>query len=292
MECKLANTDEMKEAFAQVHVIWPHDPDSVVHLRKRLASLQHQRASWFVLVDQGAVVSSLGAYPFTLFGPGADRPARAFGAVFTPEAQRGRGHAAKLIGWVKNFYADQGCLDFILYSDIDPAYYAKLGFQTLPSYEFSWDLTPYPGPEMPLIHLPARPLDPGSLGLAFGIRRQTDEARWVQDRQQQELRLSRCLDTGNWLLSRQDHGIYTLLESNRSMADWKGFSQFLASDARQAGCQSVRGWWVAPEAPHPEWVSIRARKAEILMWSSLRERDPWQAGIGQTGFRAFLSEHV
>jgi predicted N-acetyltransferase YhbS len=296
MGCQLANPDEITQAFAQVHTIWPHDPDPALHLQKRLASVQHQRATWFVIQEAGQVVCSLGAYPFQLFGPDGERKARAFGAVFTPEAHRGKGHAARLIRWVCEYYAQEGTLDFILYSDIAPAYYQKLGFQTLPSYEWSWDL-PLSGPRMDLTVFPARPIDPGAAGFRYGIRRQTADARWVQDKQNCSLRLNRCLDTGNWLLSRQDRGTYTLLESNLSQAatDWPELVRLVESDARQAGCLRVRGWWVSPEAQpasHLEPI-IRPRTEEILMWTSLRgDDDPWRAEISQHGFRALLSEHV
>ncbi len=296
MRCKLANPDEIKQAFAQVHCIWPHDQDPSLHLQKRLASVQHQRATWFVIEDAGEVVCSLGAYPFQLFGPDTVRNARAFGAVFTPEQQRGRGHAARLIRWVCDHYAAEGTLDFILYSDIEPAYYQKLGFQTLPTYEWAWDLS-VTGPKVELTVFPARPLDPDASAFRYGIRRQTAEAAWVQDKQNSSLRLSRCLSSGKWLLSRQDHGTYTLLESNLSMAsaDWPELVRLVESDARQAGCHRVKGWWVSPEArpaPHLEHV-IKPRREEILMWSSLRgENDPWRRDIGQHGFRALLSEHV
>lgn len=296
MGCKLASIDEKNQAFAQVHEVWPHDPDPSLHLQKRLASVQHNRATWFVIEEAGRVVCSLGAYPFRLFGPDEDRAARAFGAVFTPEDQRGKGHAARLIRWVTEHYAAEGTLDFVLYSDIDPTYYQKLGFQILPSWEWSWDL-PDSGPHEDLSVFPARPLDPGNTGFRYGIRRQTEEARWVQDKQNTSLRLSRSLKTGQWLLSRQDCGTYTLLESNLSQAaaDWDQLVRLVESDARQAGCQRVQGWWVSPEArPSPELQSrIRPRKAEILMWASLRgEHDPWRRDISHGGFRAFLSEHV
>ncbi|WP_141733877.1 GNAT family N-acetyltransferase [Oligoflexus tunisiensis] len=296
MSCQLANKEEIKQAFAQVHSVWPHDPDPAVHLQKRLSSVQHQRATWFVVKESGQVVCSLGAYPFQLFGPDGDRPARALGAVFTPAEHRGKGHAPRLIRWVCDYYAAQGTQDFILYSDIDPAYYQKLGFQSLPSYEWSWEL-PASVPQVDLTVFPARPLDPSLAGFRYGIRRQTEEARWVQEKQHSSLRLSRCLASGKWLLSRQDHGTYTLLESNldQTAARWPELVRLVESDARQAQCHRVKGWWVSPEAePAPELRDrIRPRSEEILMWASLRgDEDPWRADISRHGFRAHLSEHI
>jgi predicted N-acetyltransferase YhbS len=296
MGCRIANSVQIAQAFAQVHVVWPHDPDPAVHLEKRLASVQHQRASWFVIEDAGTVVCSLGAYPFQLFGPDGDRPARVFGAVFTPEAHRGQGHAARLLRWVCDYYAEQGTLDFMLYSDIDPAFYQKLGFQTLPSYEWAWDLQ-RSGLRVDMTVFPARPLDPALPGFRYGIRRQTADALWVQEKQNCPLRLSRCLASGNWLLSRQDHGTYMLLESSlsQSASDWPELVRLVESDARQAACHRVKSWWVSPE-PRPATAFenvINPRREEILMWASLRgASDPWRSDIGRHGFRALLSEHV
>jgi predicted N-acetyltransferase YhbS len=296
MGCQLANQEQIRQAFAQVHQVWPHDPDPAVHLQKRLGSVQHRRATWFVIEEAGEVVCSLGAYPFQLFGPDEDRPARAIGAVFTPESQRGKGHAARLIRWVCAYYAEKGTQDFILYSDIDPGYYQKLGFVVLPSYEWSWDIPPG-GPQVELTVLPARPLDPDSSAFRYGIRRQTEDALWVQAKQNSSLRLSRCLASGKWLLSRQDRGTYTLLESNLSQtaADWPELVRLVESDARQAACHRVKGWWVSPEAVPAAHLCdrIQARREEILMWTSLRgDADPWRASIAQHGFRAMLSEHI
>jgi hypothetical protein len=103
--------------------------------------------------------------------------------------------------------------------------------------------------------------------------------------------------TGNWLLSRQDRGTYTLLESNltQTASHWPELVRLVESDARQAACHRVKGWWISPEPRPLESLEsvIKPRREEILMWASLRgASDPWRADIGQHGFRALLSEHV
>jgi len=303
MPCQSADPNDIKMAFAQVHVQWPHDADPDVHLQKRLGSVQHQRASWFVLKEEGAICCSLGAYPVRLFGPVRERSARVLGAVFTPEAHRGRGYAAKLIRWVMDFYAGLGTRDFLLFSDIDTAYYQKLGFHILPSFEWSWTLSTHvEPPSEKLIVLPNHPMNPGSMNCRFGIRRQTEEASWVQAKQLQTLRLSRVVTqsgeaTEKWLISRQDGDTYTLLESTLSQeaADWASFVQLVSEDARMAGCKQVKGWWTASAATPDPVVQkeIRPRQKEILMWASQKAlADPWLPAIELQGFRAFLSEHV
>jgi GNAT superfamily N-acetyltransferase len=136
LRCKLANEAERRLAFASVHPDWPHDPDPAIHLERRLASIQHQRAAWFVGLDEaGQLGVSLGVYPITLFGPGGLRPAGAIGAVYTPAAARGRGYASALLRHVMAWSAERGVSDWILFSDINPAFYERLGFVTVPSYE-------------------------------------------------------------------------------------------------------------------------------------------------------------
>jgi GNAT superfamily N-acetyltransferase len=59
-----------------------------------------------------------------------------FGAVFTPEAHRGRGYASLMIATALD--AARGELDFgYLFSDIHPQFYAALGFHALPSRTFA-----------------------------------------------------------------------------------------------------------------------------------------------------------
>jgi hypothetical protein len=55
------------------------------------------------------------------------------GAVFTPEAQRGRGYATAFLGALLDAERANGT-DFVyLFSDIHPAFYERLGFVQLPS---------------------------------------------------------------------------------------------------------------------------------------------------------------
>ena len=59
--------------------------------------------------------------------------AAGIGAVFTPETQRGRGHATAFLGALLDAERDAGTDIVYLFSDIHPAFYERLGFVRLPS---------------------------------------------------------------------------------------------------------------------------------------------------------------
>lgn len=295
LTCKSASDDEKKTAFLQVFSSWPHASEPGLHLERRLASIQHQRATWFVGISEGEVVSSCGAYPFMLYGPEGQRPARIFGAVFTAPAHRGRGYAAQLLRWVMQHYSSEGTLDFGLFSDIGTHYYTELGFQALPSWEWSFEV----GPEddalkMPLMVQEPSPRATPRLACRFGIERRPSDDAWVLAKQTRPLSLASVGE--HWLLSAREGDNYLLLESSlpQDVKNWELFSRLVRADARRLGCQKAQGWWTAAEArPHPEQAEILPRDKEVLMWSSVRGRiDSWFEPISHYGFRVFPSEHV
>lgn len=59
--------------------------------------------------------------------------AAGIGAVFTPEAQRGRGYATAFLGALLDAERANGTDLVYLFSDIHPAFYERLGFRRLPS---------------------------------------------------------------------------------------------------------------------------------------------------------------
>ena len=122
LRCKIASEAERRLAFASVHPDWPHDPDPAVHLERRLASVQPQRAAWFVgLDDSDQLGVSLGVYPITRFGPGGLRPAGAIGAVYIPAAQRGRGYASALLRQAMAWSSERAVQVWILVFLVPPS---------------------------------------------------------------------------------------------------------------------------------------------------------------------------
>lgn len=295
LECKEANADEKSRAFLQVFSSWPHASEPLLHLERRLASVQHQRASWFVGLLDGKVVSSLGAYPYQLYGPDGHRPARFFGAVFTDAAVRGRGYAAQLLRWTMQHYSQRGVLDFCLFSDIGTHYYEKLGFRPLPSWEWSFEV-PAEAPPLdgPLSSLPLQPQTAPSLDCAYGIERSPADSEWIFKKQTRPLTLSSWRQ--HWLLSAREESTYLLLESSlpQDSQHWKLFRDLVSADACRLGCKWAQGWWTAAAAaPDPLQSEILPRDKEVLMWSPFRGSiDSWFEPIIRHGFRVFASEHI
>ncbi len=130
-----ASPQERQAAFANVFEVWPQGPDLQTHLQRRNASVQHRRARWYVGVLQGQVVTSLGAYPVRLLLEGRSLPAVAIGSVHTLSQFRGRGLASQLLRQVEAALAEQGVQLALLYSDIAPEFYQRLGYQLCPAWQ-------------------------------------------------------------------------------------------------------------------------------------------------------------
>jgi predicted N-acetyltransferase YhbS len=300
MECKQASADELREAFAQVHSTWPHADHPEVHLQKRLASIHHGRAEWWVLRNGSGVVASCGAYPLTLFGPDGDRKARGFGAVFTRPDMRAQGCAAKLLRFVMDSYHSKACSDFILFSDIDPRYYERLGFHKLSSWRWEFPAEAFlPEASWSLEKVPVHPDDPGTMDFNFGIRRSEQDKIMLLAKESGKLRKVIVLDgqkqaTGLWILSSVHQPTYELLESNipQDRPHWALFRTLVAADAAAAGCTRATGWWTARHALDIASAEVTSRQNAVLMWTSLKSTaDSWLPRITEEGFRVFQSEH-
>jgi len=81
----------------------------------------------------GALVASCKRYERELRCGERTYRAAGIGAVFTPEELRGRGYATALIAAFLDAERDAGSDLAYLFSDLHPAFYARLGFVALPS---------------------------------------------------------------------------------------------------------------------------------------------------------------
>jgi GNAT superfamily N-acetyltransferase len=81
----------------------------------------------------GALVASCKRYERELRCGERTYRAAGIGAVFTPEELRGRGYATALIAAFLDAERDAGTDLAYLFSDLHPAFYARLGFVALPS---------------------------------------------------------------------------------------------------------------------------------------------------------------
>lgn len=84
------------------------------------------------LVENGYLLASAKRYRLTLWLDGRAVQAIGIGAVFTPPARRGKGHAAHLIQRVCDDAREQGSQLAVLFSEIGAPYYERLGFRVVP----------------------------------------------------------------------------------------------------------------------------------------------------------------
>ena len=100
---------------AQLQTPWGRD-----HLRR------------VALVREGEVMASAKRYDLTAVVGGESMPVLGVGAVFTPTAHRGQGHAASLLRAMHTEAHARGCRWALLFSEIGPDYYERLGYRVMP----------------------------------------------------------------------------------------------------------------------------------------------------------------
>jgi GNAT superfamily N-acetyltransferase len=96
----------------------------------------------FALVDDdGVLLATAKRYRHDIRLDGHDGWMAGFGAVFTPPAGRGRGQASRLLELLMEQSRQEGALMASLFSEIGPAFYERLGFQSVPLDEVTVDVT-------------------------------------------------------------------------------------------------------------------------------------------------------
>lgn len=130
----------LEQLLDESHGIWSDGLSRPAYGRYNLAQ---GRTAWgqrhlrrLALVgDDGTVLSSAKRYDFRARLDGRDVDIVGIGAVFTPAASRGHGHARTLIELMLGDAAAGGADLALLFSEIDPEYYAGMGFAAVPRRE-------------------------------------------------------------------------------------------------------------------------------------------------------------
>lgn len=130
----------LEEILRESHAIWSDGLTREAYVKYNAAQL---RTPWgsrhlhrvVLVADDGEVLSSAKRYDFTVRLDGELVQAIGIGAVFTPDRQRGHGYAREIIDRLADEAADRGAALAILFSEIDPDYYARMGFVTIPRRE-------------------------------------------------------------------------------------------------------------------------------------------------------------
>ncbi len=251
--------------------------------RYRLDSPTHGRAQWFVGCVADRVVVSLGGYPVRFRLEGREMPGIAIGSVYTVSDMRGKGYAPRLIAWVENHQRSAGGGLSVLYSDIEPQYYARLGYVLCPALE-GWRDTSLESPRPAHTLIPFDPRDRlaamrqmyaayhGAAPLSIA----RDEAYW-------EMMLEKFADDNFYALAAGNDVWAGYVRVGRKGDAWRITDYALAdqSDARAAqlyaalvalarsgGAKRVGGW-LPDSAPARELFTLSPRRAEITMIKSL-----------------------
>ena len=105
----------------------------------------------YALVENGDPVTSAKLYDLTAVIDGRRVRVAGLGALFTPEPLRGRGLARDLVDAMLSALEREGFELALLFSEIGPAYYERLGFRTVPVTEVGWRVTTKPGAPATLV---------------------------------------------------------------------------------------------------------------------------------------------
>ena len=296
LDCHLASSTEKAAAFRNVHEFWGGDSQIDEFVKQRLASRHHQRATWYVGCVDGTVVCSLGAFPFELGLADSIERAIFIGCVHTRPENRGQGFAPQLFEFAENAEQQAGVKWSLLFSDIAPSYYERLGYQisTAPSicikpstYVTQSDcFTLRPFDSTQHLQTLSNIYKQHFLGKLFFIHRNDDHWEHIVQQHKDDQWFWLCNDTGKTVG-------YVLLQTSQAKMVLKDFAlqtptseQFrrcLATLSHYYNKQQINeivGWF--PKLPEPatdvDWYDYVDRKTEITMIKTLAPSDDNSTG--------------
>ena len=146
----------LDQILSESHEIWSDGLSRQGYARFNAAQMRTawgaERLHRLALVsDSGDLLSSAKRYDFAARLDGSSVEVVGIGAVFTPTAIRGRGHGRAIVQEVTAAAAREGADLALLFSEIDPAYYAHAGFLPVPRRELVIRAEEKPGAPMVLV---------------------------------------------------------------------------------------------------------------------------------------------
>jgi len=306
--CSYANQDQKLATYRNIHEFWSGGRTLEEHLQWRSTSPQHNRAKWCVGCIDDQVVTSLGCYPLQLHWDGQQVAGIFIGAVHTLPDFRGHGYAPQLLSWVEQQEQQQGVRVSGLFSDIDPNYYGRLGYEQCAGWEMSiqagssaaspasqWLLEPidplhnlekiqtwYETAQQNLLVWVVRDHDYWQYMLA---KYATDQFFLLTDQQQQEQGYVRVHSHDDcWLI--QDWGL-----AAASSSDQAAMITAIRSTAFGQGVTSIVGWLPRLEEPL-DGIDFELRSQEITMFKRLDSKLSLSAKIIQDSAYVRGIDHV
>ncbi len=141
------DADGIREAAAQTHGFWGGKRTLEEHTQRTfdaLARLGGDLRYVGLRDERGALVASLKFYTVALRTPQGVAKTLGIGAVFVPESERGKGRGQTIVRAAMDEARALGYDAALLYSDIAPQFYARLGFVEFPALDWSADVTALP----------------------------------------------------------------------------------------------------------------------------------------------------
>lgn len=251
------------------------------------------------LNDEGSILSSMKLYRPLLRAGGRTARAGVLGAIFTPAALRGRGHASEMVRAVIEQCRGSGESLVLLFSDIGTAYYRSFGFSPLPAEE-QWGALPRVSPER-FEGWSLRPLAHDDLEAVYGahddfigrmaLAMVRDEGHWHFLRERSRGYFKRLNDRkitqsfkvatqhdrfAGYLMTVEGHGEWNVREVGAVGGDPAKMAVILrlgAAEARRCGLRRFYGWFPREVVELLEdWkINNRARHRSVPMILPLDE---------------------
>lgn len=129
MYLREAKANELDGIYAMGFDVWHDGLSFEDYLTDCRNSDKYQAGTWYVLIENDQIVSSLIVYS-GMFG--LKEACFGVGSVATPQDLRGLGYASHLVSLVKmELFATHHCKTIYLHSDIGHQFYSKLGFVSI-----------------------------------------------------------------------------------------------------------------------------------------------------------------
>jgi predicted N-acetyltransferase YhbS len=289
----------LEELFDQTYPLWGDGLSRRAYAQWNNAQ---EQTDWgrthlqrLALVDNGRVLATAKRYDLLLTIDGRDVPTVGIGAVFTPAPLRNQGHARAIIEMLLDVARGDGAELALLFSEIGPAYYERLGFAVVPVGTADIVVREKPGAPAVLVRagetadadqVAAINAQRGA-GFRLSLAPSPDQVRYMLTKK----RLFAGLDpsgrrTVEYFVAEEGHraAAFVLLQITRGHGDRpESWSLEACGDADPAGARigailqalvarspaatppTIQGWWPGSLRPPQLVVTPRASAGEVMM---------------------------